>query len=172
MNNKACPRAQGFTLIEIIVAIGIFTAVITMALATFLNISDIQRKAGALRAINDNLNFALEIMSREIRTGKNYCSSSCDSSSFNLINSQNDNVVYRLNNNSIERSSDSGSTFLRLTSPEIKIDDLIFIVKGEAVGDQKQPMVTIILNGSSIDKKAGELKLNIQTTVSQRKLDS
>ena len=165
-------KNKGFTLIEIIVAIGIFTAVITMALATFLNISDIQRKAGALRAINDNLNFALEIMSREIRTGKNYCLSSCGVSSFNLINSQNDSVVYRLNSNFIERSSDNGSTFLRLTSPEIKIDDLIFIVKGETAGDQKQPMVTVILNSSSVDKKAGELKLNIQTTVSQRKLDS
>lgn len=165
-------KQQGFTLVEIIVAIGIFTAVITMALATFLNISDIQRKAGALRAINDNLNFALEVMSREIRTGKNYCASPCSASSFNLTNSQNDDIVYRLNNNSIERSSDGGISFLRLTSPEIKIENLVFIVSGEPAGDQRQPKVTLILNGSSTDSKMGEVKLNIQTTVSQRRLDS
>lgn len=168
MNQKACLRTQGFTLIEIIVAIGIFTAVITMALATFLNISNIQRKAGALRAVNDNLNFALELMSREIRSGKSYCASSCiPSSSFNFTNSQNppQEVVYRLNDNSIERSSDGGNSFLRLTSPEIKIDNLEFIFP---VG--LQPRVTIVLNGSVSDPKIGELVLNIQTTISQRKL--
>lgn len=165
-------RQQGFTLIEIIVAIGIFTAVITMALATFLNISNIQRKTGALRAINDNLNFALEVMSREIRSGKGYCDSPCiPSSSFNFTNSQDETIVYKLNNFSIERSVNS-ETSLRLTSPEIKIDNLTFIVMGESAGDKKQPRVTIILNGSSVDPKIGELKLNIQTTVSQRRLDS
>lgn len=165
-------KQRGFTLIEIIVAIGIFTAVITMALATFLNISNIQRKAGALRAINDNLNFALEVMSREIRSGKGYCDSSCSASSFNFTNSQDKKVVYRLYENSIEMSSDGGSSFLRLTSPEIKIDNLTFIVIGESAGDEKQPRVTIILNGLSVDPKIEELKLNIQTTVSQRRLDS
>lgn len=165
-------KQRGFTLVEIIVAIGIFTAVITMALSTFLNISDIQRRAGALRAINDNLNFALEVMSREIRTGKNYCASLCGTSSFNMTNSQNDNVVYRLNNNSIERSSNGGISFLRLTSPEIKIDNLTFIVSGESAGDQRQPRVTLILNGSSMGGKIGKVELNIQTTVSQRRLDS
>ena len=161
-------KKNGFTLIEIIVAIGIFTAVITMALATFLNISNIQRKAGALRAINDNLNFAVEMMSREIRTGKNYCASSCIGSSFNFTNSQNESVIYRMVSNSIERSSDGGASFLRLTSPEIDIDNLEFIVPSPAVSPQ--PRVTIILNGSVSDPKIGELKLNIQTTISQRKL--
>lgn len=164
-------KQQGFTLIEIIVAIGIFTAVITMALATFLNISNIQRKAGALRATNDNLNFALEVMSREIRSGKDYCDSLCSASSFNFTNSQDETIVYKLNNFSIERSV-NGETFLSLTSPEIKIDNLTFIVMGESAGDKKQPRVTIILNGSSVDPKIAELKLNIQTTVSQRRLDS
>ena len=158
-------KQKGFTLIEIIVAIGIFTAVITMALATFLNISNVQRKAGALRAVNDNLNFALEMMSREIRAGKNYCANLCSVSSFNLSNSQNENVVYRLNSSSIERSSDGGNTFLRLTSPEIKIDNLEFIFPASI-----QPRVTIVLNGSVSDPKIGELILNIQTTISQRKL--
>jgi prepilin-type N-terminal cleavage/methylation domain-containing protein len=161
-------KQKGFTLIEIIVAIGIFTAVITMALATFLNISNIQRKAGALRAINDNLNFSLELMSREIRSGKDYCPSfSCSISSFKFTNSQGEDIVYGLNNFSIERSVNGGSP-LRLTSPEIKIDNLEFIVPLQA--ESPQPRVTIILNGSSVDLKAGEVKLNIQTTISQRKL--
>ncbi|MFA4890508.1 MAG: type II secretion system protein [Candidatus Paceibacterota bacterium] len=160
-------KQRGFTLIEIIVAIGIFTAVITMALATFLNISNIQRKAGALRAINDNLNFALEVMSRDIRTGKSYCPPSlCSASSFAFTNSQAKLIVYQFNGTdySIERS-ENGEPFLRLTSPEIKIDNLVFIVPSSL-----QPRVTIILNGSSVDLKAGEVKLNIQTTISQRKL--
>ena len=159
-------KQKGFTLIEIIVAIGIFTAVITMALATFLNISNIQRKAGALRAVNDNLNFALELMSREMRSGKNYCFFACSTpDAFGFTNSQNENVVYRLHQNSIERSSNGGISFLRLTSPEIKIDNLEFIFPASL-----QPRVTIVLNGLVSNPKIGELTLNIQTTISQRKL--
>ena len=46
--------------------------VMTITLAAFLNIVDIQKKTEAFRKVNDNLNFSMEMMMREIREGWGY----------------------------------------------------------------------------------------------------
>lgn len=161
---------SGFSLIEMIVATGVFLVVITVTLAAFLNVSDIQKKAEALRVINDNLNFSLETMMREIRAGSNY-SVGGGGTSLAMTNVYGSQIIYRLNNSRIEKSVTGGS-FLPLTAPEITITKLIFISRGEAVGDSLQPRVTIILNGVAGEKEKTKSKLNLQTTISQRRIDS
>lgn len=165
-------KNQGFTLIEMVVAVGVFTIVIVITLASFLNISDIQNKSIALRVVNDNINFAVETMVRDIRTGKNYCSSCSGSSMFNFTNSRGEQVVYRLSGGVIERSSDGGLNFISLTSEEVNIDNFVFTVTGEEVGDAEQPLVTINISGSAGKKGRIITDLSVQATVSQRSLDS
>jgi prepilin-type N-terminal cleavage/methylation domain-containing protein len=164
---------KGFSLIEMIVAVGIFAVVMTISLAALLNLSDIQKKAEALRATNDNLNFSLETMMREIRSGKSYCAAGlgpvCSSDRFVFVNGSNV-IVYRLNNARIEKSADGGANYITMTAPEIRITKLLFWVQGQAANDKIQPRVTIIINGSAGDKKV--VNLNLQTTISQRQLDS
>lgn len=63
---------KGFTLIEIIVAVSIFTIVMLVTMGALLTLNDSSRKAQALRTVIDNLNFAVEDMSRKIRTGDIY----------------------------------------------------------------------------------------------------
>ena len=164
-------RRAGFTLIEMMVAVSIFTVVITISLASFLNISDIQKKAMAFRAVNDNLNFAIEIMTRDIRTGTDYCAAACGSSSFNFTNSDGESVEYALDNKMIKRSVNGGA-FLSMTSSEVEISGLKFILNGEVSGDGLQPFVTIIIRGSAGQKKGFMSELNLQATVSQRAIDS
>ncbi len=171
---------KGFTIIEMVVAVGVFAIVITILLAAFLNISSIQKRAEAQRIINDNLNFSLETMMREIRAGSNYCDPSllsCFSDRFVFKSSSAGNpvFVYKLNNNRIERSVDGGINFIPLTAPEVKIINLIFIVSGEKSNDNPpadglQPRVTIVITGSAGEKNV--INLNLQTTISQRKTDS
>ncbi len=62
----------GFTLIEMIVAVSIFTIVMLVVVGALLSLNDSSRKAQALRTVIDNLNFAVEDMNRKIRTGSNY----------------------------------------------------------------------------------------------------
>lgn len=65
---------RGFTLVEIIVSLGIFAVVATVALGALIKIVDANRKAQTLQSAITNLNFALEAMSREMRVGtKYYC---------------------------------------------------------------------------------------------------
>lgn len=154
---------KGFTLIEMIVAVGVFTVAITLSLASFLNISAVQKKAEAFRLVNNNLNFALESMVREIKTGSGYSSS--DGSSLTITNGAGEIVTFSLDAKQIKRQLKDGN-LLALTAPEVQITNLKFILAASG-----QPMVTILING--VIEEKGEIKshLNLQTTVSQRKLE-
>lgn len=63
-------------MIEMIVSLGIFTVVALVAIGSLVRITDANRKSITLKTTINNLNFALESLSREMRVGSNYyCSS-------------------------------------------------------------------------------------------------
>ncbi|HEY4503867.1 MAG TPA: type II secretion system protein [Candidatus Paceibacterota bacterium] len=67
----------GFTLVEMIVAIAIFTIVAFVAVGALLKVVDANKKSQSMKTSINNLNFALESISREMRVGSNYyCSQS------------------------------------------------------------------------------------------------
>ncbi len=78
-----------------------------------------------------------------------------------------DQVVYRLSNNRIERSTDGGTSYLPLTAPEIKITDLRFYVYGVTLSDD-QPVVTMTVRGTAALSAKTATDFNIQTTVEAR----
>jgi|ERR1035437_1884571 prepilin-type N-terminal cleavage/methylation domain-containing protein len=63
---------KGFTLIEIIVSLAIFTVVAVVAVGAFLKIIDANKKSQTLQTAVNNVNFAFESMAREIRVGSSY----------------------------------------------------------------------------------------------------
>lgn len=65
-------RQKGFTLVEIIVSIAIFIVVAIVALGALLRIIDSNQKSQGLKTSINNMNFALESMSRELRVGSSY----------------------------------------------------------------------------------------------------
>jgi prepilin-type N-terminal cleavage/methylation domain-containing protein len=164
----------GFTLVEMLVATAVFTVVMTVTLAAILNITDIQKKISARRVVQENLNFAFDVMVREIRTGKNYNNQSDGNvEEFPFTNAQGQDVVYRINaSNQLERSEDGGFNFLPLTDPKLNIENLNFVVNGAGSGDSRQPMVIITLAASAGEKEKLITRINLQTTVSQRAPDS
>lgn len=68
MNNM---KKKGFTLVEIIVSLGIFSIVATVALGALMKVISTNRKAQTLQSALTNLDFAIESISRELRTGSN-----------------------------------------------------------------------------------------------------
>lgn len=64
--------SAGFTLIELMVSISIFSVVMLIVIGALLMLNDANKKAQAMRSIVDNLNFAMEDMTRNIRTGKDF----------------------------------------------------------------------------------------------------
>ena len=74
-------RQRGFTLVEMIVSLMIFSIVAVVALAALVKIIDANNKAQTIQAAVTSLSFSLDAMSREIRTGSNiYCVNSNDGS--------------------------------------------------------------------------------------------
>jgi Tfp pilus assembly protein PilE len=63
---------KGFTLIEMIVAVAIFMFVMIVAVGSLVSIIAADRKAQSIQAVADNLQFALDDMSRIVRTGTRY----------------------------------------------------------------------------------------------------
>jgi len=169
---------NGFTLIEMMVAVSLFAVVVTVALGAFLNVSEIQNKAMAVRAVNDNLNFAVEMMMREIRTGRDY---SVSVDTFNFTNARGCEVEYSLLTATaqVARQEKSGpipclsqATPMPITSEDVEIDEFKFFLDGQGVSDTLQPIVTIIIGGSAGTKEKLKSRLNLQVTISQRDLDS
>ncbi len=60
---------SGFTLVELLVALALFTVVVVAAVGSLYTINQASVKVNAMRTVLDNLNFATESMSRTIRTG-------------------------------------------------------------------------------------------------------
>jgi prepilin-type N-terminal cleavage/methylation domain-containing protein len=67
---------SGFSLVELIVAMAVFTIVITITLGALLMLVGTNQQLQGQQSMMTNLSFALDSMTREIRTGTNYY---CDS---------------------------------------------------------------------------------------------
>ena len=63
---------EGFTLIEMLVSLSLFTAAFFIATSAFLSVVNADRKSRGTRIATDNLNLMLEDMSRKIKTGSSY----------------------------------------------------------------------------------------------------
>ena len=60
---------KGLTLLEMIVAFGIFSAAMITAVGILIGVSQANQKSEGGQAVIDNLRFSLELITREMRTG-------------------------------------------------------------------------------------------------------
>ena len=172
-------RKKGFTLIEMIVALGVFLIAVLISTSSLLALTNAQRKALIFQSTQDNLSFALETMTRDIRTGDSYhcaddvslvptdCPSGNDTLTFQNVAGL--TVTYRISEGRIFRSINAGSTFDPVTSADVTIEQLIFYVLGSPTTDSLHPRVTIALRGVS-GSGTGRSELDLETTVSQRSI--
>lgn len=181
---------RGFSLIEMLVAVSLFATSATISIGTILAVSEAQQKVLSLRIVQDNLSYVFDTMTKEIRTGTSFhCGWLDDFSaspadcvfggdSFTFKNSDGGKITYQAKNNRIERIFEGGGpaqAILVLTAPEAIITNLKFYVRGAlpvSSSDYYQPRVTFILQGQAGLKERIRSNVNIQTTISQRTLDS
>jgi hypothetical protein len=191
-NNK-----KGFTLVELIVSIGLFTTVIFVAMSSLLNVLSVYRVTEASREVMDNLDFALSTMTQKLRIGFDYhCGESilivpldkpvdCPITgepfvSFTDMHAGGILSAYRMIDGRIEHSIDCFPTgcgnWQVLSAPEIEVEDLTFYVDGALRSSQstdtQQPRILITLKGLAGIKEREQVDFNIQTFVSQRVFDS
>lgn len=82
--NYSLQYRSGFSLIEIIVSLGLFAVIVTMSVGSLLALLGANSQTRDDQAVLTNLSFILDSMTREIRTGTYYY---CDNGDFALQNS-------------------------------------------------------------------------------------
>ena len=174
----------GFSLVEMIVSVGIFSVVMLIATGAYLTLIDLDRRARAGNDVVNNLSFAIDSMARTIRTGKDYacgagggdCFGTGDSR-FSFTDEQGRTVTYLLADGTIARCTSSpclAANAVPLTDPRVVIDSLTFYVRGTIPGDAIQPHVIFSAHGSVEVKEAGTavpLAFTIETAATQRRID-
>lgn len=184
---------KGFTLVEMLVAVSVFSMVMLMATGSVFSIVEANKKTHSIKSVMTNLNFALESMARDIRVGLKYrCTNDSGDSGVTALDcggaggtvfsykanrdldgngyDDSDRIKYWVQGGRIMRQSASDPA-IPITATEITVDSLRFYVDGSAQYDGRQPKVVMTVGGSSgVGKTRSEF--NIQTTISQRSLDT
>lgn len=185
---------SGFTLMELVISIGIFAVVVMAAAGIMISVFAAQAKAVAVKDVLDNARFALELITREIRTGSDIQYPSTPSgcphlgiqfTSYNQGSAQerfyywedtdsdgNPDAVMRVAMPSAG-TIDCGLT-QQLTSQEVIVRSFILRKEGLNLGPEDgQPRITIGFTILSRDARYGEeTDVSIQTTVVPRLRDS
>ena len=84
MSTNLYSKKSGFTLIEIIVSLGVFSVVLMIAVGALLVLIVSNRQLQDEQSVLSNLSFALDSMTREIRTGSNYFCAASNSATAGL----------------------------------------------------------------------------------------
>ena len=183
--------SDGFTLIEMMIAMTIFSVVVVIGLETVLSALTQHAQAQNMRTVMDNLDFTMEDMSRNIRLGTNFrcihpgdpavvgtpspqdCAGSHEIV-FTGVNGS--NITYIMTDpgsGPVEITKQTGSGAVQVfTLPEVTINYYKsgFVVYGSLIGDGLQPVVNIGLSGYVTYQNVNST-FSIQTTVASRPLD-
>ncbi|MAF24658.1 hypothetical protein CL634_03675 [bacterium] len=179
---------RGFTLVEMLISVGIFTVIMTISVGALLTVFDAYQKTRLLRNTMENVNIATESMIKKIRTatlidcdpgtvGQQDCPTSGNGrNSIEFLGADGLTIyTYAWDSGNeaitVDKSSDTLGPRV-ITSPEIKITSLVFYVDGVA-DNTKQDIVTVTVSGfANISGKSRfDTTFNLQTTVSKRILD-
>ena len=189
---------KGFSLVELLVSVALFTIVITMAVGTLLVLIDANAKAQNMQEVMTNVTFALDSMTREIRTGRSFYCSAGDPGSVpgefevqdctsggsyvsvveggeSLTGSGNPRVAYRFNGpeGTIERKLGDGSWF-PITSSDVTITDAAFYATDTETGSDGnaiQSNVTVYIEGHAGELASVDTTFEIQASIARRILD-
>lgn len=178
-------RNRGYTLIELMVSISIFAVVMTIAAGGYYIMISVNRHAQGVSTGVDNLSFALDAMTRGIRTGTDYscgvgeglgdCSGGA---AFTYTDQDSNKVTYQLSGSSVQSTETPPGggtpvTYL-LTEPDVVVTSLRFYVVGsqsESAGDARQPYVTMVISGTVNVGPGSSEPFTIQTSAAMRGTD-
>lgn len=186
----------GFTVIELLIVIAIFSIGALSIAATYINFTRLHRRVANAEALGQELRFAMELMVRAARNNTVSYPALPGSlakpvGTLNLISSTGSTVSFRrwglteiggpcvpLNADCLALSLDSGATWVPITGKNINIDRFDayvtplqnpFEAVGLAYNNSNQPRVTFVIDATYKNVVAQEqAKLSIQTSVSSR----
>lgn len=165
-----------------ITAVGLFSLLMTVVVGSFLVVVRAQRNILGEKRVSENVNFATEFISRQMRVSLRD-DGSCGTNGFTFTASSTSDIKFLNTDRECNRVFLDGSaikysnsslvpTAVALTdSTIVSIDNLEFTLQGESVFDNEQPRVRILIEASGATPDTAGVSLIVQTTVSSRNLD-
>jgi len=188
--NNVTIQNKGVTLIEMLAAVAIFAITIGAISGIFISAIRTQRRVLASQELFDQTSYVLEYMGRALRmakkdkdgtyiqVGKNYeVSPWGDSIKFIKFDyATNSDVCYNfyLDSNQQIYESKNWAAGIAQTSEKLSVNSLKFNLSGDEIGESPnlQPRVTIFLGIEGREAAGSRPKIQIQTSISQRNLDT
>jgi len=171
IKKKAClPARQGFTLIETIVTLAIFSALVLTITGIAISVIKGQRKAFVLQNTQETGRHILEIVSREIRMSVLNMGGVGLSSSLNIKNAYEENIMYRFEDNKLQRSCSScaDSGWQDLNTEKVYITGGFYIRKSEVPLPPYSSVTLVLRLMSNEPKTEQQTEINLQNTLSLR----
>ncbi len=168
---------QGFSLIEMIIAMSIFVVVVSVAAMVFSSNSSYQKRIFYSQDVENNARYITELLARELRTAKEMNNSeesvSLEDAELNFKNYRNENIIYCASDSF--GACDSSGEFIARISPAgaqtintstVRIRNFKFITDEFSGLPSRQKMITIFFTAESLYNPS--LKLDIQTSIAMR----
>jgi prepilin-type N-terminal cleavage/methylation domain-containing protein len=197
VNSKKNNSERGFTLVEMLVSVAIFSIVVMISLGAILTILEAKRKARTLTEVMNNLNFSIEMITRSLKTGVEPDYTATDGGTI-IVGAiildeegfKREKTRYRLSNEDgrgfIERCAtvinDSQSyagadcasnDWMPITSDMVDIERFdVLVTATESFNDGvDQPRTQLFIKGTVQISDRISSDFSLQTTVSQRRLN-
>ena len=162
---------KGFTLIELMVAVGVFSIAITASSGLFITSLRGQQRTYVVQNLADNARYAMEAMAKEIRMGSGFSGATCagNSCSFisHMMHRDGKNVKFSLGADA-KIMFDDGISELPITSANIEVTSLDFELIGSPTTQERVVIVMQARVAGSSPYTSADITL--QTTVSPRAL--
>lgn len=181
---------RGFTLVEMLVSVAIFSIVVLITLGAILTVLDANRKSRTLTEVMNNLNFSMEMITRSLKTGvePNYTAGVLyvDAIVLEEEGFQRERTRYKLStdgdgergyisqctNNDYTDWNCDASGWSPITSDLVDIDKFeIMVVAPGKNNDGAQPRTQILIAGTVRINEKISSSFSLQTSVSQRRLN-
>lgn len=182
---------KGFTLIEVMVSVVLFTMIILSVTSIFKMAIDAQRNAIASQNVQESLKYFFEVTGKEMRMAlKNKNDGRCPNipvgTVYKVETSSNGDVLYFRNyynecvtyflaedsNGSrrfaISRESAESKKVDFISPDKININSIHFVIKSRGIIPESQPMVTMNFNASSFGGTGLNSDMTLQTSITSR----
>jgi len=185
---KKFKAESGVSLLELLVSVALFAALMLSAIGIFKMVIDGQRSAISAQNVQENMRYAMEKMSKEIRMAQKSDTECVTAGVYKVFNTATVNgngalyfknkdgkcITYYLNaGGRLKITVSNGLTVLAddfITPAKIQVSNLKFNITDDLIGafESKQPYVTMKMDVKAIGQAINAQTMKIQTTVSSR----
>ncbi len=178
-------KSKGFTLIELIVVVSIFSFIVFIAADLFVSIVRQQRRILSQQELLNQTSYIVEYIGRALRMAKEDSDGSClGAVDKNYVLTHSDSGIKFINHSDNDtcqeffwdsgdgkiKESKNGSQALPLISDRLQVNHFNIKLSGESSSDDFQPRIVISME-VQVKGSGDQPKKQIQTTISQRNLD-